>query len=166
MVLRQLVKIKNGYFIISRFYGKIKTINNYKLMSQRLIIASLLFASALGLSGYALVNHNRHRQPTSTPETATTTANQQKAELIFYYGDTCPHCHIVDNYIKNNRISQKLNITNKEVYNNQDNADELRAKAKLCGIPDNALGVPLLWNGRDCLVGDQPIIDFLNDQIN
>ena len=133
-------------------------------MSSRLIIASLLFIAALGLTSYVLINHNR--QPISTPATATITASQQQpAELIFYYGDTCPHCNIVDTYIKDNGISQKLKITQKEVYNNQENADELRDKAQQCGIPINALGVPLLWNGEDCLIGDQSIIDFLNEQI-
>ena len=71
----------------------------------------------------------------------------------------------VDTYIKDNGISQKLKITQKEVYNNQENANELRDKAQQCGIPINALGVPLLWNGEDCLIGDQSIIDFLNEQI-
>ena len=132
-------------------------------MTKRLIIASLLFIVALGLTGYTLTNHRRQQQSEQS-STTITTQQQSTEELIFYYGDVCPHCHIVDNYIKDNKIKEKLNIVSKEVYNNQDNATELRAKAKICGISDNALGVPLMWNGHDCLVGDQAIIKFLRDQ--
>jgi hypothetical protein len=134
-------------------------------MYKRLIIASLLFIAASGFSYYALTNHDQHQNQPDNKNSSAVIINNQENQLIFYYGDTCPHCHIVDDYINNNQINQKLNIINKEVYNNQKNAADLRAKAELCGIPDNALGVPLLWNGQDCLVGDQPIIDFLNDQI-
>lgn len=134
-------------------------------MNKRLLIASLLFVLATGFSSYALSNHDQHTNQPASQKSAPVIINNQENQLIFYYGETCPHCHIVDAYVKNNKINQKLNIINKEVYNNQNNAEDLRVKARLCGIPDNALGVPLLWNGQDCLVGDQPIIDFLNEQI-
>ena len=135
-------------------------------MSKRLIFVSLLFIIISGFSYYILSSHNQHDSQANNQQLISPAQINQPNELILFYGDNCPHCHTVDDYIKDNRINQQLNIINKEVYNNQKNADELRSVAQQCGIPLNALGVPLLWSGQDCLVGDQPIINFLNDQIN
>lgn len=135
-------------------------------MPKQLIFISLLFIIASGFSYYVLTNHNQHNDQPNNQQLAKPEDVNPVNQLIFFYGDNCPHCHVVDDYISDNKINQQLNIINKEVYNNQKNAEELRSIAKQCGIPLNALGVPLLWSGQDCLVGDQPIINFLNDQIN
>ena len=83
-------------------------------------------------------------------------------EVILYYGDTCPHCKIVEEYLSKNRpVEKKLNLIKKEVYKNRDNANDLGLKAEICryynpvGIP-----VPFFYNKGTCLVGDKPIIDF------
>jgi glutaredoxin len=126
-------------------------------MNKQLIAASLLFIMATCFSFYTIITHQKHN-PTIINNTPTST-------MILYYGDTCPHCKIVEEYIKTNKVAEKLFIINKEVYNNQANADELTARAKTCGLDANAIGVPFLWTGQDCLVGDQPIIKFLDSQI-
>jgi len=92
--------------------------------------------------------------------------NRGDAEFILYYGNTCPHCVVVEQYIAANNLEQKLKIEQKEVFQNQDNNNELASKAKICGIDTKKLGVPLLWDNADskCYEGDQEIISFLKQK--
>lgn len=90
----------------------------------------------------------------------------EESQIILYYGDGCPHCAIVEEYIKENKIQDKLSFIQKEVYYNQGNAKELEEKAKICGMPTDSIGVPFLWDGEKCLVGDADIINFFKQKIN
>lgn len=78
-------------------------------------------------------------------------------ETVLYYGETCPHCLIVEKYIADNAIRDKMAFAVKEVYRDQDNAREMRAVVRKCGVGS---GVPLLWDGAACYVGDRNIIEF------
>ena len=85
-----------------------------------------------------------------------------KPENILFFGDTCPHCKNVDEYINQNGIRNKFKFQELEVYNNKDNAQLLVQKAKQCGLDTSSgVGVPFFFDGGKCLQGDQPIIDFL-----
>ena len=81
-------------------------------------------------------------------------------EIVLYYGETCPHCKIVEAYIANNNFTLKSKIVNKEVFNDKANANELEERARTCSIPNNEIGVPLLWYKNRCYVGDQSIINL------
>ena len=80
--------------------------------------------------------------------------------LIFFYGSGCPHCQIVEKYFADNKIAEKIKFDQKEVYAHPKNSALLVQYAKKCGINENEIGVPLLWNGSKCAVGDQAIIDY------
>lgn len=85
------------------------------------------------------------------------------AGIILFYGDSCSHCKIVEDFINQNKIKDKIEFTQLEVFNNKDNADILLKKATDCKIDPNNVGVPLLWDGKNCLVGDQDIINFFTN---
>lgn len=89
---------------------------------------------------------------------------QTQEDLILYYGDTCPHCKIVEAFLKDNKIAEKINFSQKEVFLNASNSKDLSKKAALCKINPKEVGVPLLWNNGTCLVGDQDIINFFKDK--
>ena len=80
--------------------------------------------------------------------------------IILFYGIGCPHCAKVEEFIKENKVDEKISFQEKEVYFNKNNANELLEKAKKCGIPENEIGVPLLWDGSRCFVGEVEIINF------
>lgn len=82
--------------------------------------------------------------------------------LVLFYGDGCPHCEIVDEFIADNKIEEKVYIEHKEVYNNQANQALLRSKATICGLPTNSIGVPFLWDGENCFIGDVNIKSYLS----
>ena len=88
-------------------------------------------------------------------------------QIIFYYGETCPHCKIVEEFMKNNSIETKINITQKEVYKNQVNANELIKVGDFCKLTKDYIGaVPLLYSDGKCYVGDKDIINFLTKKLN
>ncbi|MFA7653681.1 MAG: hypothetical protein WCX97_01395 [Candidatus Magasanikbacteria bacterium] len=80
---------------------------------------------------------------------------------ILYYGQQCPHCIKVEEFIKNNNLDTKIQITKKEIWYNQANAAEMINKANICGLPTATVGVPFLWDGTKCYTGDTDIINWL-----
>ena len=133
-------------------------------MKSKLLVPAILFCVVAGLSIYLLINQ-KHTTTVSNPEnTALNNSNNEVNGIVLFYGDGCPHCALVEQYISENNIESKVQFTKKEVYNNQQNASELTAKAKACGMATDSIGVPFLWDGSSCLVGDQPIIDFFKQK--
>jgi len=132
-------------------------------MNKKVIIPTILFIVVFAFSLAILFLNKKNGLSDNNIQN-----NRQTEEdrIILFYGDGCPHCAIVEDYIRENNIKEKLSFEEKEVYYNRKNADDLAAKAKICGIPANYLGVPFLWDGSKCYVGDQDIIDFFNQKIN
>lgn len=84
-----------------------------------------------------------------------------KPEMILFFGDTCPHCKNVETYINENGIREKLSFQELEVYNDKTNANLLGEKAKECGLDtSDGVGVPFFFDGKNCIQGDEPIIEF------
>lgn len=84
--------------------------------------------------------------------------------IILFYGDGCPHCKIVDDFIAENKIEEKVKFSRLEVFNNTAGAKVLRDRAQACGISANQIGVPFLWTGQTCIVGDQEAIKFFKEK--
>jgi len=87
------------------------------------------------------------------------------SSIILFYGTGCPHCAKVEEFIKENKIREKISFQEKEVYFNKNNANELAQKAKECGLPTDEIGVPLLWDGSKCFIGETEIINFFEEKI-
>lgn len=125
-------------------------------MHKRLVVAGLLFVLfSLGSVLLLIQKVSPDDQQNVTNETV-----KASTEMVLFYGDGCPHCKIVDAYIKDNNIKAIVSFEEKEVYNNKTNAAQLIEKAEVCGISTESVGVPFLWTGSTCLVGDGEIIDF------
>jgi glutaredoxin len=131
-------------------------------MKNKIIIPTILFIAVFVFSFVVLLKNKESNLPNNIQENQLT----EESQIILYYGDGCPHCAIVEEYIKENKIQDKLSFIQKEVYYNQGNAKELEEKAKICGMPTDSIGVPFLWDGEKCLVGDADIINFFKQKIN
>lgn len=83
------------------------------------------------------------------------------ADLTYYWGDGCPHCKIVSDFLSTWDKKDTVKIHKKEVWNDAANAKELKARYEYCKVPQSEMGVPLLFtpDGK-CYSGDQPIIDY------
>lgn len=122
-------------------------------MNKKVIIPTILFVIVFIISVIVLLENKKSNLQNNTEQT-------EEAQIILFYGQGCPHCAIVDDYIETNNIKEKISFEEKEVYYNQANASELAQKAKSCGISIESIGVPFLWDGSMCYAGDQKIIDF------
>ena len=92
-----------------------------------------------------------------------------KDKMIFFYGETCPHCANVEKFFEENEIEKEIQFEEKEVYNDKNNAKLLILVAKRkCNLKENEIGVPFLWDGENskCTVGDQPIINYFKEKLN
>ena len=90
-----------------------------------------------------------------------------KDKMIFFYGETCPHCANVEKFFEENEIEKEIQFEEKEVYNDKNNAKLLILVAKRkCNLKENEIGVPFFWDGSKCIVGDQPIINYFKEKLN
>ncbi len=83
---------------------------------------------------------------------------------IYFYGNTCPHCANVEQWMKKNNIEKKIKVIKKEVYNNKENAQELLEAAKSCGLSTDRIGVPFLYADEKCFIGTPDVIGFLSQK--
>ncbi|PJE67770.1 hypothetical protein COU95_00635 [Candidatus Shapirobacteria bacterium CG10_big_fil_rev_8_21_14_0_10_40_9] len=130
-------------------------------MDKKILLPTFLFILFSALSIFALWENKGKSQNLG----GAGQPNSQN-QIILFYGDGCPHCAIVEEYLKENQAESKISFAQKEVYYNQSNAKELEEKAKLCGMPTDSIGVPFLWDGEKCIIGDRDIIEFFEQKVN
>lgn len=101
----------------------------------------------------------------NSKKTVTQNFTDTEADLIIFWGDGCPHCEKVKNYIKDNNYESKLKISLKEVYLDKNNQKLLEETIQKCPEIDTSrgIGVPLAFDTKNakCLYGDTPIIEWL-----
>ncbi|MFA6423734.1 MAG: hypothetical protein WCV83_00275 [Candidatus Magasanikbacteria bacterium] len=94
------------------------------------------------------------------------TASGIPKESILFFGDGCPHCKIVDDFVVTNKVHDKVQFTTKEVWNNQDNAILMTKIWKQCGLSTvDGMGVPFYWDGANCYNGQDEIINYFKTKI-
>lgn len=105
----------------------------------------IILLLAVAIIGFLIINTKKDSAP----------------EMILFYGDTCPHCQKVNDYINANNIKAKFKFQELEVYNNQTNARLMMKKAVACGLDTSqGLAIPFFWDGKNCLVGDEKIMTY------
>ncbi|MCL5017157.1 MAG: hypothetical protein M1155_00625 [Patescibacteria group bacterium] len=127
-------------------------------MNKKIIWPAILF---IGFSIFGMIVLTKDMKIHS----AAAKIGSEKNPIIFFYGQECPHCALVEQFIKENNVADKVSFEEKEVYHDPQNASELAEKANSCGIATNSIGVPFLWDGKNCIIGDQPVIDFFKQKI-
>jgi len=136
-------------------------------MNKKLTLVSIFFIIITILAVVVLIN-NKKESLNQAVDIKGPDQNDilKKDEIILFYGDGCPHCALVENYIRDNKLETKIVFEQKEVYYNKQNASELGEKAKACHLSTDSIGVPFLWDGSRCIIGDQPIINFFKLKLN
>jgi glutaredoxin len=85
--------------------------------------------------------------------------------IVYYYGDGCPHCKVVQDFIDANNITEKVSFEKKEVWKNRKNAKELEARAAACSIKPEDVGVPFVYGGDGkCYVGEPDVRKFFSEK--
>ncbi|MCX6825368.1 MAG: hypothetical protein NTY80_04080 [candidate division SR1 bacterium] len=90
-------------------------------------------------------------------------------EYILFYGNGCTHCAKVEQYIKENKIAKKFDLTQKEVFFNKKNLNELNGYLEKHKLTYDTIGVPFLIinSGADCnyVNGDTNIIEYFSGKL-
>ncbi len=90
---------------------------------------------------------------------------KNQASPILFYGDTCPHCQIVEKYINDHDVQAHFKFKELEVFHDQANAQLLGHYAQRCQLnTEKGVGVPFLWTGKKCLIGQKVIINFFQNK--
>jgi glutaredoxin len=85
--------------------------------------------------------------------------------IVLFYGQGCPHCKDVEDFISQNKIEDKVKITRLEVWYNKNNQATLGEVVQKCGISASSVGVPFLYDGNGkCYIGEVDIPNFLKVQ--
>lgn len=83
-------------------------------MNKKIIIPAILFIAVLIFSFFALPQEkNKNYSQANEPA-------KEENQITLYCGESCPHCALVEKYIEENKINDKISFTRKEVYSNQD----------------------------------------------
>ncbi len=141
-------------------------------------IIIVLVVAAIGLGIYFAKNKTKDEAAGNTNNEngqiagANTTADEREiistpnADTIIFYGSTCPHCKKVNDFIIQNDIDKKLQFQHLEVYENKNNQNLMAEKLNKCTdlSEDDKGGVPFLYSPDKCVVGDQPIIEYLKEK--
>ena len=129
------------------------------MIKKFLILALFLSVSFLAAGCDFKINNLGNNSDNNASSTATSSSG-----LILFYSVSCPHCQKVEQYMSDNKVSDKLAIDQKEI-SDKTVANLLLEKAKACNLNMDSVGVPFLWNNGQCLVGDEDIINFFKSKI-
>ncbi len=95
----------------------------------------------------------------------TLSALTKKPDIILFYGETCPHCKNVEEFLSANKTRERIKFQELEVSNNKSNASLLLQKAGVCKLDKSSgIGVPFLFDGEKCVLGDADIIDWFKNK--
>jgi hypothetical protein len=104
---------------------------------------------------------------TSKPQEAE--IDDSQANIILFWGEGCPHCENVEEFITDNKIDEELIISRKEVYYNKQNQLLMSQKADRCPEIDQSagMGVPMAYfvDEDKCHLGDTPIIEAIEEKL-
>ncbi len=81
----------------------------------------------------------------------------------YYWSTTCPHCARVQEFMDSWEGTAKISLEKKEV-DSPINSNLLVRRASACNISVSDIGVPFLFTPEGkCIIGDEPIIEYLKN---
>lgn len=83
---------------------------------------------------------------------------------VYFWGAECPHCKKVNDYIEANGIADKVSYEKKEVWHDQENAKQMSQAATQCGMSQDQVGVPFVFDNGTCHVGEVDVMKFFGDR--
>jgi cytochrome c biogenesis protein CcdA/glutaredoxin len=93
-------------------------------------------------------------------------AQNDTINVVFFYGEGCPHCGRVEPHIQELQTKYvDINFETYEIYNNRTNLLVLNDYFNRYGVPEYDRGVPVVFIGNKYLVGDSPILENLETDI-
>ena len=128
-------------------------------MKQK-IVTLLVVVLITGLMSLVVIGSNNKEKQVAVEKIE----SLGSGEPILYYGDECPHCKEVEEWLRTNKVEEKIKFSKKEVWNNRQNATELAEVAKSCGLDASSIGVPFLYAEKECLIGTPDIKKYFTEK--
>ncbi|GBE16539.1 hypothetical protein BMS3Abin15_00360 [bacterium BMS3Abin15] len=114
----------------------------------------LILATVAVIGGFIVWGLNQPEEEVSKPVN----------EIVYYYGEECPHCQDVAKFLEENNIAEKVSFSKKEVWSNQGNKNEMNDRARECGLDISNIGVPFLYTRGECLIGTPNVTEFFKKE--
>ncbi len=90
-------------------------------------------------------------------------------EYILFYGNGCPHCAKVHEYIKEHQLTKKFDLRQKEIFFNTTNLKEFNTYLAKHNLTYDKIGVPFLiiesWSDCNYINGDVNIIEYFSGKL-
>lgn len=91
---------------------------------------------------------------------------------LLFFGDGCPHCKVVDEFVTENKIEEKIKLSKLEIPFALKTSPELQKNslvllqiAKKCNIDiSNGVSIPFLYGNEKCYVGQDDVINFFKNE--
>jgi glutaredoxin len=116
---------------------------------------SILFGVLAIVAGLVFWGLRETKLPTDDPNA-----------IVYYYGEGCPHCKVVSEFLSQYNIADKISFEKKEVWGNKANASEMQRRAKICGIQPEGMGVPFVYAAGKCFIGEPDVKKFFAEKAN
>lgn len=87
--------------------------------------------------------------------------------IVLFYSNECDHCLKVEDFIKSNKVQDKVDFMRLDIENNSENRNILSDRVQRCGLNESHQGVPFVWDGprQQCIVGEFDVINFFRVRI-
>lgn len=147
-----------------------------KILFPIVILVIIIVAGIAIYSSTKGEEKNSEQQTTAEPEqvennqvenSTEESAKTEGAIAILFYGYTCGYCKDVNDWLEKNNVKDKVKFDHLEVYKDKNNNNLLTEKAKSCGLDENRIGVPFLYDieNNKCMSGSDKIIEFFESKI-
>lgn len=118
--------------------------------------------NTFGLLGLCLlIGAGCNAQSLKIGSNTSSTATLPADKILLFVGQGCSHCQAVEDRLKTDY--RNISVETKEVFKDKANAALLIQAIKVCGLPLESTGVPLLWDGQRCHAGDERALRYLKD---
>ncbi len=115
-------------------------------MKQQLLALSIILIALFGTLFLVY-------QTTQSSLSTTSLVTLDKDAFIYFYGNTCPHCAELNEWLKETGIEKKVKFEKREVYQNKANANLMEQAAQICNLDTTQLGVPFVYDNGKCYIG-------------
>jgi glutaredoxin len=138
---------------------------------KKIILFMVIVIVLLG-GVYGISKLNRNKDDNSEAQTganstpAVDDSQKIQSDIILFYSTTCPHCKVVEDFLKENKVADKLKFENLEV-SSKLNSQLMQEKQDPCKdlSEDDKGGVPFLYSSEKCLVGSDTIINHFKQKL-
>lgn len=116
-------------------------------------ISLVLLGVVVAIAGLVYWGMQEESQPTDDPNA-----------VVYYYGEGCPHCKVINEFLTANNVAEKMSFEKKEVWGNKSNASEMQRRAKTCNIKPEGMGVPFVFAAGECFIGEPDVKKFFTER--